>query len=185
MNKLLAFCGLVFIGNATTPQAEIAFAGADPVSICITKADRDPDCAGTELNLNDIVFIEAEDDLDLGFNTADYLPENLDPYKVYFDLNSITYVEEEEALDFDTAAYLPKDFNPYANPKDISSVSYIEFEEEIDLGFDPEQYLPEGFNPYEVYFDLNSVKFMEEEEEVELNFNTSEYLPKGFDPYTR
>jgi len=40
-----------------------------------------------EFDINSIVYIEDEVKIDLGFDTADYLPENFDPYKSYFDLN--------------------------------------------------------------------------------------------------
>jgi hypothetical protein len=220
MNKLLAICGIVFIGNTTTPQIENSVPDSElqkietivcelkttPVKLVSIVEQQLPvtyqeaswaapkhsevlktnDAA--ELNLSEIVFIESEEEIiDLGFDTADYLPENFDPCKVYFDLNKVTYIEEgdEISLDFDSENYLPKNFDPYGIPSDITAISYIEEEDEIDLGFDTAAYLPEGFDPYEVYFDLNSVEYIEEEDEVELGFDTTDYLPRGFDPYSR
>lgn len=138
----------------------------------------------SKLNLNEIEFIEEEEEIDLGFDTAAYLPEDFNPYEVYFDLNSIEYIETETDIDlgFDTSEYLPEGFNPYADPISVESINYIE-EDEFDLGFDTAAYLPEGFSPYEVYFDVNSIEYIEEEEEIDLGFNTSKYLPEGFDPY--
>ena len=52
-----------------------------------------------ELNLNEIVFIEEDSELDLGFDTSDYLPKGFNPHETYFDLNSIIYVENEVELD--------------------------------------------------------------------------------------
>ena len=212
MNKLLALCGLVFIGNTTTPKIESILTQEDFPSKEIvncqlpetqiqlvstedvvdevaffhaSKRSKNEFNSPAEMDINEIVFIECEETIDLGFDTADYLPENFDPHKVYVDLNSVNYIEEnkEVALNFDTATYLPNDFNPYAIPADITSISYLE-EEEITLGFDTALYLPEGFDPYEVYFDLNSVEYIEEEDEVEFDFDTSDYLPKGFDPFS-
>ena len=142
-----------------------------------------PDSA-TELDLNEIVFIEEEEILDLGFDTRDYLPEGFDANEAYVDLNQIPFMEDEELeLNFDTASYLPEDFDPYAAPSGIEGINYMEEEEVIDLGFDTAAYLPEGFDPYEIYFDLDSIVYIEEEEEIELDFNTADFLPEGFDPY--
>nr|WP_299388046.1 hypothetical protein [Allomuricauda sp.] len=64
-----------------------------------------------------VVFIEDvhEDELCLGFNTAEYLPENFDPYAGEFSLDAINYIEEndEVELNFDTSGYLPNGFDPY------------------------------------------------------------------------
>ncbi|MEX0291118.1 MAG: hypothetical protein AB3N14_18590 [Flavobacteriaceae bacterium] len=208
MNKLLAICGLVFISNTTTPQIESTSSEIDtkitevvqcevleaPVQLVsapevskVNKALKAERNIPAELNLNDIVFLEFEEPIDLGFDPADYLPENFDPYKVYFDLNKVTYIDDvkEVQFSFNTMDYLPTDFDPYSVPEDINAISYIEEDEDLDLGFDTAAYLPEGFNPYEVYFDLNSVEYIEEEDEVELDFNTADYLPRGFDPYSR
>ncbi len=137
-----------------------------------------------ELDLNEIVFIEEEEILDLGFDTRDYLPEGFDANEAYVDLNGITFIEDEELeLNFDTALYLPEDFDPYAAPEGIEGINYMEEEEVIDLGFDTAAYLPEGFDPYEIYFDLDSVEYIEEEEEIVLDFNPADFLPEGFDPY--
>lgn len=212
MNKLLAICGFVFIGNAATPNIEqIDTQISDPtqeikcqlpvmpVSLVSTamytsentisnqndkEISKESEVAAS-LDLNSIVFLEAEEEIDLGFDTADYLPEDFNPNKLYVDLNQFTYIETDEGslLDFDTAAYLPKDFNPYAIPADIRAISYIE--EEPVLNIDTATYLPEGFDPYEYYFDIHSVEYIEDEDEVELDFNTEDYLPRGFDPYSR
>lgn len=138
-----------------------------------------------ELNLNEIEFVEEDLVEDLGFDTADYLPEGFNPYETYFDLNSIIYIEEENELNlgFDTLNHLPEDFDPYSETVDVHSINYIE-NEDLDLGFDTRDYLPEGFSPYKAYLDLNSITYLEEED-IDLGFDTSTYLPKGFDPYAR
>ncbi len=143
------------------------------------------DYASYELNLNEIVYLEEEPDLDLGFDTTDYLPEDFNPYESYFDLNSIIYLENkvEPALGFDTKEYLPENFDPYTEVVDVHSINYME-EEDMDLGFDTKDYLPEDFSPYEAYVDLKSISYVEEEFELELGINSKYLLPEGFDPYT-
>lgn len=211
MNKLLAICGLVFIGNATTanvdqsgiqfhsPTEEVKCSSqAKPVKLLNYVVDAPEsnikflneivgksEVASAQLDLSKIVYLEAEEELELGFETADYLPKDFDPNEVYVDLNQVTYIEldEDSLSDYDIASYLPKDFNPYANPSDIRAVSYIE--EEAVMNFDTAPYLPEGFDPYEYYFDIDSIEYIEEEDEVELNFDTQEYLPGDFDPHSR
>ncbi|MBT8183289.1 MAG: hypothetical protein KJN76_00495 [Eudoraea sp.] len=213
MNKLLVLCGLVFLGNTATPNAEQTYAQVNspnkelkcPVQarpVKLIKASTDvqdyeftyhkewgleckKNMSTSTLDLNRIVFLESEEHIDLGFNTADYLPENFDPYEVYVDLDQIAYIQSDEdgLSGFNVAAYLPKDFNAYAFPADIRAISYIEEEPVLDLDTAP--YLPEGFDPYEYYFDIHSVEYIEEEEEVILEFSTQDYLPRGFDPYSR
>jgi len=200
------------LGTTSTSQEEIPVSEIEPQTISLTDACQEAGYSlpvlmvnsdvsqGTpklgmeikrvsprNLDLKDIVFIENEEPVDLGFDTTDYLPLNFDPYKVYFNLDEVTYIEdgEDEVFDFDTAGDLPKDFNPYGHPEDFAAVSFIEEEEAVALGFDPKDYLPAGFDPYEVYFDLDAVEFIEDEEEVELDFNTMDYLPSGFDPNAR
>jgi hypothetical protein len=55
------------------------------------------------------------EDIDLGFDTKQYLPEDFNPYAVgELNLDEIIYIEEEEEaieLGFDPSMYLPQDFN--------------------------------------------------------------------------
>lgn len=101
-----------------------------------------------ELDLSTIVYIEEEEVIDLGFDTADYLPEDFDPYKVYFDLNSVTVIAAEIEIDFDSKANLPTDFDAYAYPTDCESFNYIDADDTLVLNFDSTNNLPEGFDPY-------------------------------------
>lgn len=209
MNKLLILSGLVMLGTTTTPQENIL------TSNCITSEDsihvsmedgnshkllvmetetiwKAPKLVGRisvkapeDLKLSEIAFIEEEPSIDLGFDTAEYLPEGFDPYCFYFDVNSIVFINDEMTdLGFDTEEYLPTNFNAYANPSSIDGINYIE-EEIVDLGFDTTKYLPEDFDPYEFYFDLDSVEYIEDEEELDFDFSTEDYLPAGFDPLSR
>ncbi|APQ16832.1 hypothetical protein [Maribacter hydrothermalis] len=73
----------------------------------------------TVITLNpstDINVIEIEEDVDLGIDTAEYLPYGFDAYKGFqinvADINVIE-IEEEVELGFDVNEYLPKGFNPY------------------------------------------------------------------------
>jgi len=52
--------------------------------------------------------------IELGFDTNDYLPEDFNPYKEEVPVNGINFMEEETIdLGFETADYLPENFNPY------------------------------------------------------------------------
>lgn len=67
-------------------------------------------------DISQLVFIEIEE-IELGFDSDFYLPENFDAYKgMYIDIDEIVVLEKEEALElgFKTDKYLPKGFNPYA-----------------------------------------------------------------------
>jgi hypothetical protein len=70
---------------------------------------------------DEIVFIETEEKIDLGFDTKTYLPKGFNAYKgMDLELNQIDFVEVEEEIDlgFDTAEYLPADFNAYKGMDD-------------------------------------------------------------------
>ncbi len=101
-----------------------------------------------DLDLKSIVYIEEEAEVDLGFNTADYLPENFDPYRFYIDLGSLPFIEEEASLDEAVSRHLPRNFNPYSHPSDFRAVSYIDPADMEQLDFDSRKHLPEGFQPY-------------------------------------
>ena len=61
----------------------------------------------------DISYIEEEDEVRLDFDVQEYLPRYFDPYKKYFDLNTIEYIEEEEEIEFnfEIRDYLPEGFS--------------------------------------------------------------------------
>ena len=209
MNKLLLIYGCLFMSSSpiaeaqkstvpvvqTSQETNRSFENnftaltieADVIEEAPFYVLRYEDSTPYELDLNEIEFIEEETVVDLGFETADYLPEGFNPYETFFDLNSIIYIGDETEIDlgFDTSEYLPGDFDPYSANFDVNAISYIEEgEEEIVLDFDTADYLPEGFNPYEVYFNVNSLDFVDMEEiEWEFGFDTMDYLPVDFDPY--
>ena len=67
-----------------------------------------------EFDMSNIEFIEVEEGIDLGFDSAKYLPEDFDPYSTSINIESIDFIEDEEVnLDFNTEDYLPEGFNAY------------------------------------------------------------------------
>lgn len=108
----------------------------------------DPETEREEFDINSITYIQEEDEIILGFDVADYLPEGFDPYKQYIDLNSIEFMEDENIIKLDTSKYLPKGFDAYANPKGIEGINYIDENDNVVLNFDAKKYLPKGFNAY-------------------------------------
>ena len=209
MNKLFALCGLVMLGTTTTPQesnnnldysdqvvevSTISAAEQAPVIFTVNSSLQSSSNKtvsqftweeAVETNLDDIVYIEEEAEIDLGFNTADYLPEGFDPNEPYVNLNAIEFIESEEEIDpgFDTSAYLPEDFDPYAFPVNVMTIDYIEEgEDEIDLGFDTAEYLPDGFDPHDYYVDLDAIEYIEEDV-WDIDVNEDQNLPIIFDPY--
>lgn len=107
-----------------------------------------------DLEINEIVVIELEEEVELGIDTSNYLPENFNPLKGKNDLDwntiEIIELEEEVKLDFDTSKYLPINFNALKGKNDLdwSTIELIEIEEEIEINFDTKAYLPAGFDPY-------------------------------------
>ena len=100
-----------------------------------------------DLVLNNITYIEEEDEFDLGFETEDYLPLDFDPHKIYVNLDAIEFIDDEEMTP-DFRAYLPAEFNAYAFPKYFRNIDYVDPTDEITLDFETEEYLPQGFDPY-------------------------------------
>jgi len=69
------------------------------------------------LNASEIEVVEIEEDVNLGFDTFEYLPLDFDPYAgANLSDRDFEIFEEEEIVElgFDTAAYLPADFDAYA-----------------------------------------------------------------------
>ena len=68
-----------------------------------------------DLDIDSLLFIEEDQDCDLGFDTTLYLPENFDPYSGQVTVDSINYIDENDDIEigFETAGYLPNGFDPY------------------------------------------------------------------------
>jgi hypothetical protein len=199
MNKLLLACGLVFMGVTTTSQTENSTTDCDNQvaveNVSLTVKENTLFCStdneevailGTgsimpiealeNLGLDAISYLEADDTIELGFDTKAYLPKNFDPTAFNFDLTTVTYIEEYEGSDlgFSTKDYLPNDFDAYAQPEEVMDVSYIEATDD-EVGFDTAVYLPEGFNPYETELDLNTIVYIEEDIDFEIYLDSTDF----------
>ena len=205
MNSLIIVLGSVLLSgpalaneqeSTSLAQHEILLPGTlqnQPWALKDQALGRDPqegispagETVPTWASMDDIVFLEAEGEIDLGFDTSEYLPEGFDPHKIHVDLNAFAYQESEQivVLGFDTKVFLPENFNPYTDVVGLSGINYME-EEEISLGFDTADYLPQGFSPYKAYWDLDSIPEMDQELPVDLGLFTGYGLPEDFDPYT-
>ncbi len=112
------------------------------------------DQSSEQIDISDIEVIEIEEEVELGFETSNNLPENFNPLKGKHDLDwstiEVTELEEEVEFGFDTSNYLPENFNVLKGKHDLdwSAIELTEIEEEVELGFDTKAYLPYGFNPY-------------------------------------
>ena len=123
LRQLFVFVFALFALNATADT----YPGVDTLDEYITleieKLELEQELFGTPTNGEDIIsidsikVIELEEEIELDFNTADYLPADFDAREGMGDINwdeiELYEVEEEVELGFDTTAYLPKNFNPY------------------------------------------------------------------------
>lgn len=67
-----------------------------------------------EFDLNSLDYIELGGNSEIDFDTAEYLPDNFNPFDSNFTLESLNYIEDDTVdLGFDTSDYLPEEFNPY------------------------------------------------------------------------
>ena len=130
------------------------------------------------ININDINVVELEEEVELSFNTKDYLPKDFNPYKGMRNDNEL---DAEMDLAFEDV-FETLESGTIIN---IESLKGYELEEEVEIGFDTKKYLPENFDPYagKDSIDWNSIELYELEEEVEIGFDTKKYIPKGFNPY--
>lgn len=104
----------------TTPEIDPL---ADYISLEIEKMELEQELFGVPTNGEEIISIasidlyEIEEELDLGFDTADHVPNDFNAKEGMNDIDWSTIelyeVEEEIELGFNTKDYLPKGFNPY------------------------------------------------------------------------
>lgn len=113
---------------ANSPTTQIVSNDHPTSEACLGKLEE-------RLFLEDIVYIEDEEEIVLGFDVNDYLPVGFDPYaQAEIDLSDIMYIEEEEeiVLGFNTSDYLPSNFDPYATKKigseEIALINAARFE---------------------------------------------------------
>ena len=126
--------------------------------------------------------------MDLGFDTAAYLPAGFDPYAGMTDevaaIGLIRIEEEEVDLGFDTRPYLPEGFDPYEGMDELEGVPTTALEAELGRY----EAFADSFDICAAVTDstdlvISQLSTPEEEEEVDLGFDTQAYLPAGFDPY--
>ncbi len=133
MKKASTILSLLFLGAAL-----VSFKGYPQAS---------PECV--DPSLDKIELIEIEENIELGFDTAQYLPEGFNAYagmQTADGLNLIV-IEEEIELGFNTKDYLPKGFNPYRGMIfAVEDIVVIEEEEEFILDFNTQKYLPNRFD---------------------------------------
>ena len=95
----------------------------------------------TTVDISAIEVIEIEEEVELGFDTANYLPKSFNALKGKHDLDlkalEVIEIEEEVELGFDTAKYLPENFNAIKGKHDLdwNTIELIEIEEEVELGY--------------------------------------------------
>ena len=108
------------------------------------------------VKIKDINVYELEEEVNIDFDTKQFLPEGFNPLKGLGDLdwNTIELIEleEEEVIDFDTKQYLPKDFNSQKGMYDLdwSTIELIEIEEEVDIDFNAKSYTLYNNNDHHV-----------------------------------
>ncbi|MGB5238481.1 MAG: hypothetical protein WBM43_06030 [Flavobacteriaceae bacterium] len=100
------------------------------------------------------------------------------------DLNSVTYIEEENAYDlgFNTEDYLPLDFDPTEYYVDLDSIDFID---EVEAVADYSAFLPHDFNAYAYPSYFRSIDYLDPSDAIDLDLDTAENLPEGFDPFER
>ena len=131
------------------------------------------------VKVEDIYVYEIEEEVNLDFDTTQYLPNDFNALKGIGDLdwNTIELVELEEVvvMDFDTKQYLPENFNAFKGMYDLDwdSIELVELEEEVTINFDTKQYLPKDFSSLKGLYDLDwsTIELIEVEEEVDINLN--------------
>tara|TARA_R110002049_G_scaffold99113_4_gene241670 strand:+ start:5642 stop:6139 length:498 start_codon:yes stop_codon:yes gene_type:complete len=155
MIKLTIIFSALFAVNATAiPNKNLdnLISGCEfslfEASLCTDDSEVMP----TTLDWSSIELFEIEEEVNLGFNSKDYLPKGFNPLKGLHDLDwssiELFEIEEEVNLGFDTKDYLPEHFNPLKGLHDLDwdTIELFEIEEEVELCFNTKDYLPRNFN---------------------------------------
>lgn len=95
----------------------------------------------TIIEIEDIDVLELEEEVELSFNTKDYLPKDFNPYKGMRNDNEL---DAEMDLVFEDV-FETLESGTIIN---IESLKGYELEEEVELNFNTKDYLPQDFNPY-------------------------------------
>ena len=123
LRQLFVFIFALLALNATANIIPIEFLLDDYITQEIEKTELEQELFGTPTNGEDIISVtsidvlELEEELDLGFDTAAYLPNDFYAKAGMNDIDWSTIelyeLEEELDLGFDTKDYLPDNFNQY------------------------------------------------------------------------
>jgi hypothetical protein len=92
-----------------TLSISLGIIAANAVFATDPKTDKKP------FDINSITLFEEEAEIELGFNTFEYLPEGFDPFAYPQHVDGFNYVDEKDTLelDFDTSKYLPEGFDAF------------------------------------------------------------------------
>lgn len=157
MKSLIALCSMLLITISATSFNTIE--NPDSLTLKCTALKLE-ECALVDslasikdepVKIEEVYVYELEEEVNIDFDTSQFLPEGFNPLKGIGDLdwNTIELVELEEDVyfDFDTNIYLPNDFNPLKGMYDLdwSTIELIELEEEVIFDFDTKKYLPANF----------------------------------------
>jgi len=146
MNSLVLLSSLVFGLNTTsdTKPNEVSYVDVETVSHVYNNQTK---------RIETVLYIEQQEEISLGFNTAEYLPVGFDANEANSGINKAEFdalFEEEIVFNFDITSYLPMNFDPYSNTEEITDEELdMLFQEEVELGFNVKKYLPKYFNAYE------------------------------------
>lgn len=122
-NKVVVLLALGMLGslNAATLSDGINIELAKkeiPMNECERIKEIDDKQSENAFEVSDLILIEMEEEVELGFDTYPYLPKDFNPFqgmRVEGNINfDILLDDEEPELGFDTSKFLPKGFNPYA-----------------------------------------------------------------------
>lgn len=126
MKKITTLLGIGLLGALL-----ISFTGINKMSVKddykskdLLELSHNPFAEGLRMEMesanmkaDDLVLVEEEEEIVLGFDTADYLPFGFNAYEgMEVDPDDIILMEEEEKVElgFDVAPYLPENFDPFA-----------------------------------------------------------------------
>ncbi|MBT8254123.1 MAG: hypothetical protein HKN00_00155 [Flavobacteriaceae bacterium] len=123
LRQLFAFGFAIVAWNATAETVSIENPFEAIIALEIEKMELEFELFGEPTDhdaifpIQSIVVYDLEEELELDFDTTDYLPEDFDAKAGMetIDWSEINLYELEEEIDlgFNTKDYLPKGFNPY------------------------------------------------------------------------
>ncbi|MCG2462772.1 hypothetical protein K8352_18560 [Flavobacteriaceae bacterium F89] len=101
------------------------------------------------LDVKDIKVLENDEDIDLGFDVKNYLPENFNPYSTSGNLK-MSSIDYGYLTTGTGGAPVSEDFVQIGghSPVKVDDIVVLENDEDIELGFNAKEYLPRNFNPY-------------------------------------